>query len=64
VTDSAAAQAAVDEVAATHGRLDVVVNNAGITKDTLLPIMTDDDWDQAPRTCDRSSCFPAPLRRS
>jgi 3-oxoacyl-[acyl-carrier protein] reductase len=22
------------------------VNNAGITKDTLLPIMSDDDWDQ------------------
>jgi len=28
------------------GRLDIVVNNAGITKDTLLPIMSDDDWDQ------------------
>jgi len=28
------------------GRLDVVVNNAGITRDTLLIRMKDDDWDQ------------------
>ena len=46
VTDSAAAQATVDAVVETHGRLDIIVNNAGITKDTLLPIMSDDDWDQ------------------
>ena len=46
VTNSEAAQAAVDAVVAEHGRLDIVVNNAGITKDTLLPIMSDDDWDQ------------------
>jgi 3-oxoacyl-[acyl-carrier protein] reductase len=46
VTDAAGAQAAVDAVCEQHGRLDVCVNNAGITKDTLLPIMSDDDWDQ------------------
>lgn len=46
VTDAAGAQAAVDAVVAAHERLDIVVNNAGITKDTLLPIMGDDDWDQ------------------
>jgi 3-oxoacyl-[acyl-carrier protein] reductase len=46
VTDATAAQATVDAVCAAHGRLDVMVNNAGITKDTLLPIMSDDDWDQ------------------
>ena len=28
------------------GRLDVVVNNAGITRDALLIRMKDDDWDQ------------------
>ncbi len=29
----------------TWGRLDVLVNNAGITRDTLLLRMKDDDWD-------------------
>ena len=27
------------------GELDILVNNAGITRDTLIPRMTDDDWD-------------------
>ncbi len=30
----------------THGRLDVLVNNAGITRDTLLLRMKEDDFDQ------------------
>ena len=45
-TDAASVQQTVDEVMAAWQRLDVMVNNAGITKDTLLPIMGDDDWDQ------------------
>lgn len=44
-TDSEAAQAAVDKVVAEWGQLDVLVNNAGITRDTLLPRMSDEDWD-------------------
>ena len=44
-TDSAAAQAAIDKVVADWGQLDILVNNAGITRDTLLPRMSDDDWD-------------------
>ena len=28
------------------GRIDVLVNNAGITRDQLLVRMKDDDWDQ------------------
>jgi len=35
----------VDSVADGWGRLDILVNNAGITRDTLLPRMTDDEWD-------------------
>lgn len=35
----------VDGVAEKWGRLDIMVNNAGITRDTLLPRMTDDEWD-------------------
>ena len=34
----------VAEVIETHGRLDVLVNNAGITSDKTVLKMTDDDW--------------------
>jgi 3-oxoacyl-[acyl-carrier protein] reductase len=54
VADSAAAQVTMDAVIAEHKRLDVMVNNAGITKDTLLPIMSDEDWDQVIATNLRS----------
>jgi 3-oxoacyl-[acyl-carrier protein] reductase len=36
----------VEEVSETAGRLDVLVNNAGITRDGLLLRMSDDDFDQ------------------
>lgn len=35
----------VDTVAEEWGQLDILVNNAGITRDTLLPVMTDEQWD-------------------
>jgi 3-oxoacyl-[acyl-carrier protein] reductase len=35
----------VDTVAEKWGRLDILVNNAGVTRDTLLPRMSDDEWD-------------------
>jgi len=44
VADPADAAAVVEAVAQTHGRLDVLVNNAGITRDGALHRMTDDDW--------------------
>ncbi len=35
-----------DEVLQAHGRLDVLVNNAGITADKMLTKMEVDDWDR------------------
>jgi len=45
VTDAAAVNAAVAAVAAWSGSVDIVVNNAGITRDTVVWKMTDDQWD-------------------
>jgi 3-oxoacyl-[acyl-carrier protein] reductase len=45
ITDAASVEAAVAAVLAAHGRLDVLVNNAGITKDQLMLRMKRDDWD-------------------
>jgi 3-oxoacyl-[acyl-carrier protein] reductase len=44
VTDSAAVDAAFAEAEAAHGPVEVVVANAGITKDTLLLRMSEDDF--------------------
>ncbi len=45
VTDSAAVSKLVEELAEKWGGIDIVVNNAGITKDTLIPRMEDEAWD-------------------
>nr|WP_218877269.1 3-oxoacyl-ACP reductase FabG [Nocardioides marinisabuli] len=44
VTDPAAVEAAFAEVEAAHGPVEVLVANAGITADTLLLRMSEDDW--------------------
>ncbi|MGE3275646.1 MAG: 3-oxoacyl-[acyl-carrier-protein] reductase [Vicinamibacterales bacterium] len=46
MTDSAAVAALVGGVVERHGRLDIVVSNAGITRDQLMLRMKRDDWDQ------------------
>jgi 3-oxoacyl-[acyl-carrier protein] reductase len=45
VTDVAALDAAIDGIVKQHGGLHVLVNNAGITRDTLAMRLKDDDWD-------------------
>ncbi len=45
VTDSAALEALPASIVARHGRLDILVSNAGITRDQLLLRMKREDWD-------------------
>jgi len=45
VTDSTRAARVVEEVVGSVGRLDHLVNNAGITRDSLLLRMKEEDWD-------------------
>ena len=44
VTDPDAVEAAFAEIEAAHGPVEVLVANAGITSDTLLLRMSEDDW--------------------
>ena len=45
VTDAAALGRLPEAVADKHGRLDILVSNAGVTRDQLLLRMKRDDWD-------------------
>ncbi len=45
VTDTAAVEAMVAQAQAAFGRIDVLVNNAGITRDQLLLRLKREDWD-------------------
>jgi len=46
VADRASVDAALAKILEAHGRLDHLVNNAGITRDNLLLRMKKDEWDQ------------------
>jgi len=45
VADSKSVQEFIDKIIAEHQKIDVLVNNAGITKDGLLMRMSEEDWD-------------------
>lgn len=46
VTDSKATQGMVEQAIDSFGKLDIVVNNAGIVRDAIFHKMTEDEWDQ------------------
>ena len=45
VTDPEGFTALIDDVAEKYGRIDVLVNNAGITRDNLLLRISDEQWE-------------------
>lgn len=46
LSDRAAVAALVADAAAAMGSVDILINNAGITKDNVFIRMSDEDWDQ------------------
>ncbi len=45
VADYQAAQGMIAQAVDTFGRIDIIVNNAGILRDVIFHKMTEDDWD-------------------
>ena len=56
VADGAAVAAASEALLAEFGTINILVNNAGITKDGLLFRMSEDDWNSVLQT-NLTSCF-------
>lgn len=56
VGDREAVAAASEQILKDHGTVEVLVNNAGITKDNLLVRMSDDEWHDVIQT-NLNSCF-------
>ena len=46
ITDSSAVQQLVEDLTQRYGKIDVLVNNAGITQDTLMLKMTEEDFEK------------------
>ena len=56
VADKQAVAAASEQFLKAHGTVDILINNAGITRDGLLFRMSDEDWDDVIAT-NLTSCF-------
>lgn len=50
VSDKNSINKAFEEIEKSYGIVDVLVNNAGITKDNILPRMKDSEWDDVIQT--------------
>lgn len=50
VRDAEASAALISQIVAEEGRIDVLINNAGITRDTLALRMKDEEWDDVIET--------------
>ena len=46
ISDSNNVTELVKKIIEKHGRIDILINNAGITRDNLLMRMSDDDWNE------------------
>ncbi len=71
VGDSSDAQKLIDGALEKFGKIDILINNAGITRDNLLLRMSEDDWDIVLKTnlkgaynCIRSITKPYMKQRS
>ena len=59
VADKAQVEALVSRVVAAHDRLDILINNAGITRDALAMRMKEEDWDLVMRVNLRGTFLPS-----
>jgi NAD(P)-dependent dehydrogenase (short-subunit alcohol dehydrogenase family) len=57
VGETSAVRAAVSQVARRHGRLDILINNAGITRVAGIFDVTEEDWDRIHRVNARGAFF-------
>lgn len=65
VSDFQQAQALIAFAVETFGKIDILVNNAGITRDTLIMMMSEEDWDTVHRVNLKGTfnCSKAAVRR-
>lgn len=56
VSDTKEVKEAIEKIYQKHSHIDIIVNNAGVTKDQLLMKMSEEDWDRV-LTVNAKSCF-------
>jgi len=59
VADREQVSALIDCITAQHDRLDILINNAGITRDSLAMRMKEEDWDLVMRVNLRGTWIPS-----